>query len=165
MPSSLTVRELFALLEKNVEHARAALGTGHVLVPLEPWVMGEEPTGSVTLTGRGHLVSTHAGKQVPVLLAHCFALRDDDGAFVVGRTSRAEVEVDQPTVSRLHAQISCVRGVYSAMDRGSYNGTLVNHRVIETGEAVTLSDGDVLVFGEAQLVFGALSFIAELIKR
>ncbi|HUB07097.1 MAG TPA: FHA domain-containing protein [Myxococcales bacterium] len=161
--AGLSVQDLFVLLSQSIERAEAALGARHVLVPLEPWVLGDETTDAATATGRGHLVSTRAGKQVPALPARCLALLAE-GRSEVGRTSRAAVDVDQPTVSRLHAEINCVGGVFSLRDRGSYNGTMINHHVLEQGEAQVLRDGDVVTFGEAQLVFGELNFIAGLVR-
>ena len=160
------VHHLFALLKQSPEKARAAIGADHVLVPLEPWVSSddaEEDTGAATLTGMGHLVVTGAGKQVPVLGVVCYPL-GLEGPLTVGRTSSAAVIIDQPTVSRLHAEINCVGGVFSVLDRGSYNGTVVNERVLEQGEALELQNGDVVIFGEAQLVFGDLVHLAKLIE-
>ncbi|MHB8419008.1 MAG: FHA domain-containing protein [Myxococcales bacterium] len=162
--SGPSVQDLFSLFAASADGAESALGVSHVLVPLEPWQIGEDGTGTATATGRGHLVSTRSGKQLPALGAPCILLAGE-GNWPIGRTSRAALEVDQPTVSRQHAEINCVGGVFSVRDLGSYNGTMVNNRVLEEGEARELRDGDVVVFGEAQLVFGHLRFIAGLIKR
>jgi hypothetical protein len=160
----VVVHRLFTMLKQSPEKARAQLGAKHVLVPLEPWVASEdeEETGTVTLTGRGHLVSTGAGKHVPALGTVCYPL-PLTGPVTVGRTSSAALVIDQPTVSRIHAEINCVDGIFSVLDKGSYNGTVLNHRVLEQGEAIELKNGDVVVFGEAQLVFGDLDHLAKLI--
>ncbi len=166
MPSPhVVVHQLFALLKQSPAKARAAIGTDHVLVPLEPWAASEfeEDAGAVTLTGLGHLVATGAGKQVPVLGVACYPL-PAVGPLTVGRTSNAGVIIDQPTVSRVHAEINCVGGVFSVLDKGSYNGTVLNQRVLEQGEAIELRNGDVVIFGEAQLVFGDLEHLAKLIE-
>ena len=138
----------------------------HALIPLEPWVLGgenvEDMTGTVTLTGRGHLVVTAAGRQVPVLRARAYPLASD--ALSVGRTSKADLVIDQPTVSRIHAELTRQGGQYHVADRSSYNGTMVNSRVLDPNEVVPLQDGDVVVFGEAQTVFGGLPHLAQLIK-
>jgi hypothetical protein len=161
----VVVHHLFELLKQSPAKARAAIGTEHVLVPLEPWVASdlEEDTGAVTLTGVGHLVATGAGKQVPVLGVACYPL-PLEGPLTVGRTSTAGVVIDQPTVSRIHAEINCVGGIFSVLDKGSYNGTVLNQRVLEQGEALELQNGDVVTFGEAQLVFGDLVHLAKLIE-
>ena len=166
MAARLNVQDLFALLGKSVEAARRALGAAFVLVPLEPWVSGEitANTGVLTLTGRAQMVQTRAGRQVPVLTAACFPLAGE-GPLLAGRTGRTHLLVDQPTVSRLHAELRGCEGGHSVADRGSYNGTMVNNRVLEQGEVVKLADGDVVVFGEAQLLFASLDQLSELIKR
>ncbi len=165
-PPRVSVHHFFQILIRSVADARAAVGADHALVPLEPWASadGETATVTVTLTGRGHLVSTHAGKQVPVLQAEVFPL-PAGGALLVGRTSRANLVIDQPTISRLHAELQWREGSFCVLDKGSYNGTMVNHRVLEQGESVTLDDGDVVIFGEAQLVFGSLPHLASLVTK
>ncbi len=157
------VHRLFSLLGRSLDDARAAIGADHALVPLEPW---ESPGGvaertNETLTGRGHLVSTHAGRQAPVLMAEVYAVSAGD-SLLLGRSVRANLIIDQPTVSRLHAELSWNQGQLVVADRGSYNGTLVNDHVLEQGESRPLTDGDVLVLGETQLVFGSLSYLAQL---
>ena len=165
-PQPLSVHSLFTLLRQSVDRAQEVLGALYALVPLEPWVLGgenvEDMTGTVTLTGRGHLVVTAAGRQVPVLRARAYPL--DADLLTVGRSSKADLVVDQPTVSRIHAAFTRQGGLYSVADRSSYNGTMVNNRVLDPNETVSLSDGDVVVFGEAQTVFGGLPHLAQLIK-
>ncbi|MHB1846646.1 MAG: FHA domain-containing protein [Deltaproteobacteria bacterium] len=160
------MNQLFALLGSSPAKARDAIHADYVLVPLEPWVSGEQTanTGVMTLTGRAQMVQTRAGRQVPVLQSACFPL-EGPGPILAGRTGKANLLIDQPTVSRLHAEFRAHGSGYSVVDRGSYNGTMVNNRVLEQGEVVPLQDGDVVVLGEAQLAFGSLEKLAELIKR
>jgi pSer/pThr/pTyr-binding forkhead associated (FHA) protein len=163
--SPLPVHTLFTLLRESLDKAGEALGATHALVPLEPWLMDpegvEDMTGTVTLTGRGHLVATAAGRQVPVLRAQAYPLRG--ASLSIGRTSKADLVIDQPTVSRIHAEILLRDDGYCVSDRGSYNGTMLNNRVLDPNEVAALSDGDVVVFGEAQTVFGSLPHLAALI--
>jgi hypothetical protein len=167
-PTRLSVESLFTLLRRSVEDARKLLGTEHVLIPLEPWVTSPVERerlrdNTVTLTRRGHLMMTSAGRQVPVLQAACYPLRGD-GTLLVGRTAKAAVLVEQPTVSRHHADFTLLQGAVSLSDRGSYNGTMINDRVLDQGEAVELKAGDLVVFGEAQLMYGSLEHLAELLR-
>lgn len=165
-PSPLSVHSLFTLLRQSIPAAQEALGAMYALIPLEPWALAgdeiEEMTGTVTLTGRGHLVVTAAGRQVPVLRARAYPLGSSNVS--IGRTSKADLVIDQPTVSRIHAEISLQSGGYQVADRSSYNGTMVNNRVLDPNEVVPLQDGDVVVFGEAQTMFGGLPHLAQLIK-
>ena len=75
-----------------------------------------------------------------------FALRDD--VTTVGRGGGVDISLDDPSVSRLHAE-SIRRGDhFSVADLGlSINGTRVNGRPV--GRRV-LADGDVLSFGVAR---------------
>jgi pSer/pThr/pTyr-binding forkhead associated (FHA) protein len=164
LPSKLSVNALFNLLKQSVPAAREALGADHALVPLEPWATSRESEAmNATQTGRAHLVITSAGRQVPVLRAVVYPLAPEP-LLAVGRTSKSRLVIDQPTVSRSHADIVHASGSFEVVDKGSYNGTMVNDRVLEPNEKVTLRDGDVVVFGEAQMVFGSLSHLAQLIR-
>jgi hypothetical protein len=75
----------------------------------------------------------------------------------IGRRSRSrklEPEIDltgpptDPGISHLHAAfVAAADGTWSVLDRGSANGTQVNGREIEVGEAVELHDGDRVCIG------------------
>jgi pSer/pThr/pTyr-binding forkhead associated (FHA) protein len=163
-PRPLSVNALFNLLKQSVASAQEALGATHALVPLEPWATTREAElMSATQTGRAHLVITAAGRQIPVLRAAVCPL-EALPSLAVGRTSKSALVIDQPTVSRTHADIVHAGGTFQIVDKGSYNGTMVNDRVLEPNEKVPLRDGDVVVFGEAQMVFGSLEHLALLIR-
>jgi two-component system cell cycle response regulator len=66
------------------------------------------------------------------------------GNTVLGRSSRAEVTVADERISRFHARITSVAGLYTVMDLRSKNGTFVNGRRVE---ASPLADGDLLQLG------------------
>ncbi len=68
----------------------------------------------------------------------------------IGRGRGNDIILDDPRVSRHHAQIRWRRGRYVVFDLDSANGTFVNDRPIE--EAM-LSDGDRVSFGGVELVF------------
>jgi pSer/pThr/pTyr-binding forkhead associated (FHA) protein len=165
LPGKLSVNALFNLLKQSVSAAREALGADHALVPLEPWATSRdlELMMNATQTGRAQLVITSAGRQIPVLRAAVYPLGSQP-VLAVGRTSKSSLIIDQPTVSRSHADIVHEGEKFEVVDKGSYNGTMINDRVLEPNEKVPLRDGDVIVFGEAQMVFGSLSHLAQLIR-
>jgi len=73
-------------------------------------------------------------------------LRDD--VTTIGRGLRVDVRLDDPSVSRLHAEIVRRGPYYYLADLGlSRNGTRVNGRPIARR---VLEDGDVLTFGSAR---------------
>jgi hypothetical protein len=74
----------------------------------------------------------------------------DQGVIVIGRSSGCDVVVDDPNVSRRHAEIRRLGEGYSLVDLGSTNGTEVNgQRVGET----SLMNGDVIGVGTTRLTF------------
>jgi hypothetical protein len=74
----------------------------------------------------------------------------DQGVTVIGRSSGCDVVVDDPNVSRRHAEIRRLGEGYSLVDLGSTNGTEVNgQRVGET----SLMNGDVIGVGTTRLTF------------
>ena len=55
----------------------------------------------------------------------------DDGAeLVIGRSSAATIQVDDPKVSREHARIVRRDGALQLVDLGSRNGTRVNGKTV-----------------------------------
>jgi len=71
-----------------------------------------------------------------------------DGVTTIGRGLRVDVRLDDPSVSRLHAEIVRRGPYYYVADLGlSRNGTRVNGRPIARR---VLDDGDVLTFGSAR---------------
>ena len=74
----------------------------------------------------------------------------DKSVTVIGRSSGCDVVVDDPNVSRRHAEIRRLGEGYSLVDLGSTNGTEVNgQRVGET----SLMNGDVIGVGTTRLTF------------
>jgi pSer/pThr/pTyr-binding forkhead associated (FHA) protein len=103
------------------------------------------PTNS---TGKGKLIITtgpQEGQIIPLLLKR----------ITVGRaTSKAswEVALQDPAVSRPHAQLEYTDNVWLVRDMGSANGTLVNGTpVSEKGRH--LRDGDIIAFGATLVLF------------
>lgn len=74
-----------------------------------------------------------------------------EGRLSVGKSSGADLLINDPAVSRFHAAIERVGAVWCIRDLGSTNGTLVNGRRI-LGERA-LRDGDEIVLGRTRLVY------------
>ncbi len=82
----------------------------------------------------------HAGR------THAFAAE----RLVIGADARADLVIDDPTLSKFHCELRIVDGVTYVRDLGSRNGTLVDHvPVIEA----PLRDGALLQLGRTQLRF------------
>ena len=70
----------------------------------------------------------------------------------VGRDPKADIFLNDMTVSRLHAVLSMAGDTVHVKDSGSLNGTFVNGDYIDEA---SLSDGDVVQIGTFQMVFHA----------
>ena len=69
----------------------------------------------------------------------------------IGRSPTNQLVLDDPLVSRVHAQLRAIDGAFMIIDLDSTCGTLVN------GEAVTqipLRAGDTIVLGNSTLIYG-----------
>jgi transcriptional regulator of acetoin/glycerol metabolism len=80
----------------------------------------------------------------------------EPGERTVGRASGADIVLDDPRVSRLHAKLGRTGGTLVLEDLGSLNGTMHNGHPLR-GCATTLAVGDVVVLGYHQLIVGARS--------
>ncbi|WP_053227379.1 FHA domain-containing protein [Solirubrobacter soli] len=82
------------------------------------------------------------------------ALRPESAPLLMGRAPGADIVLDDPTVSHVHAQLSCEgRGWVLADDGRSRNGCFVNGQRVR--EPRPLRDGDRVRLGNAELVFRA----------
>jgi hypothetical protein len=156
---------LFELLRTSRERAETEVGSPSLLVPLEPWSFAEgeaPPIERATVSGRSQLLRTTSGRQEPAIAARSLPLLPGQPKLL-GRAGTLELIVNQPTVSRLHAEIVDAEDRFAIRDRGSHNGTLVNDRVLGPDDVHTLEDGDVIVLGDAQLLYASLEHLAELL--
>ena len=74
----------------------------------------------------------------------------DEDKVTVGRDSRADILLDDSTVSRSHAVFIRTNGVFTVVDSGSLNGTYVNRQRVERAQ---LKNGDEIMIGKFRLVF------------
>lgn len=73
---------------------------------------------------------------------------------VLGRSSEADILVDDTGVSRKHLEVRTSNGVSRAVDLGSTNGSFVNGQKIQ-GETV-LTDGSIITMGRTRITFRLL---------
>jgi Protein of unknown function (DUF3662)/FHA domain len=75
-------------------------------------------------------------------------------SIVLGRSSEADILVDDTGVSRRHLEIRTDSGVTTAVDLGSTNGSYVNgHKVAGSTE---LTDGSTITMGRTKIIFRLL---------
>lgn len=74
--------------------------------------------------------------------------------YCLGRQPTADIILDHPSASRLHAVIQHgSNGIVKIMDMGSTHGTFLNKLKIESNKFVDLRIGDVIKFGESTRLF------------
>ena len=75
-------------------------------------------------------------------------------SIVLGRSSGADILVDDTGVSRRHLEIRTTNGTTEAVDLGSTNGSYVNgHKVVGS---VDLTDGSTITMGRTKIIFRLL---------
>lgn len=77
-----------------------------------------------------------------------FVLAGND--VIIGSDEACDLRIDDPTVSRIHAGLSCRYGKFMLEDLGSTNGTRVNHEKVDQR---VLVQGDIIMLGNVELIF------------
>jgi diguanylate cyclase (GGDEF)-like protein len=75
--------------------------------------------------------------------------RLDEGETVVGRSHRADIRIDDDSISRMHAKLALSGNAVTIEDLNSSNGTLVNGKPITKNP---LRDGDKIRLGETTIL-------------
>ena len=74
----------------------------------------------------------------------------DEDEISVGRDPRADILLDDSTVSRAHAVFRRTGSTFMVIDSGSLNGTYVNRQRVDQS---ALKNGDEIMIGKFRLVF------------
>jgi len=74
-----------------------------------------------------------------------------EGKFVIGRAASCQLSLDDPLVSRHHAQLTVEGDLVTVEDLGSRNGVKVNGELI--GSRYTVQDKDQLLIGGQELKY------------
>ncbi len=76
-----------------------------------------------------------------------------DGSVLIGRTGDADLRIDDPSVSRRHAQLLISKGPrVEVEDLGSQNGTSVAGRKLPAGERAEVFPGEAIDVGSVTLI-------------
>ena len=103
-----------------------------------------QPTESVSLEELG------VDKQVAVVSWDGHRRVLEKRRSVLGRSRDADVQIEDPNVSRRHVEIVQEGSVYWVVDLGSTNGTEVNGRRVQRAQ---LDDGSTFTIGETTVTF------------
>lgn len=96
---------------------------------------GSENTASVMVYREGQLLEQKEAQGFP---------------FVIGRSNANDLVIIDKEVSRRHALIDCIGGIYVVEDLNSKNGILVNQK---RRARALLRSGDIISFGQVDVVF------------
>ena len=75
-------------------------------------------------------------------------------SIVLGRSSEADIHIEDTGVSRRHLEIRTAKGVTSAVDLGSTNGSYVNGQKVSG--STELTDGSTITMGRTKIIFRLL---------
>jgi pSer/pThr/pTyr-binding forkhead associated (FHA) protein len=70
---------------------------------------------------------------------------------VIGRSRQCDVVIDDPNISRRHAEVRPQGGAWVLRDLGSTNGSVLNGRRIEEPEVI--ESGDEIEIGTSLITF------------
>lgn len=79
--------------------------------------------------------------------------------ITIGRDMDADLCIDNPGISRIHATVSFRDGYFSLLDHGSSNGTYINGERVEES---TLNDGDQIQIGKYHVIFSMMGQVPSL---
>jgi hypothetical protein len=74
------------------------------------------------------------------------------GGATLGRSRDADIVVDDPNVSRVHAEVRPSGGAWIVRDLGSTNGVKVNGRRLDPSRPQSLRGGDVIELGTSRAI-------------
>ena len=85
----------------------------------------------------------------------------------VGRTETADIVIDDPAISSVHAHFSVDydEHLVSVEDLGSSNGTFLNRMPLQPHEPASLRAGDCLRFGQSVFYFVTKSMLESILGR
>jgi hypothetical protein len=75
-------------------------------------------------------------------------------SIILGRSSEADIHIEDTGVSRRHLEIRTANGVTNAVDLGSTNGSYVNGQRVSG--STELSDGSTITMGRTKIIFRLL---------
>jgi predicted component of type VI protein secretion system len=123
----------------DVEPA-AALGATKIFRPSDTEAVSAEDAEQLGLAHQPAVLVVN-GKRHPL---------PADGTVVIGRSRDADITVEDPNISRRHAEIRRDDGAFWIVDLGSTNGIEVNGRRVDRAK---LSHSDTVVLGRTDVVF------------
>jgi hypothetical protein len=124
--------------------------------PDEPEPVPEESGRTMVYSSAGRVAGpleerAHAQHRSALLISNGRRLVVGPAGATVGRSRRCDVMLDDPNVSRTHAEIRPRGGSWVLTDLGSTNGSRLNGRKLDGSEV--LKPGDEIELGTSRLTF------------
>jgi hypothetical protein len=141
---------------QNPEAANYCARCGALILPEQPGSQTTMSFAASELDAEGQGPLADVATDAPALVIRSGAGRAGEhfvllgGRTTIGRSTTADILLDDVTVSRDHARIERRPDGLYIEDAGSLNGTYVNRRRIESHR---LGDGDELQIGKFKLTF------------
>jgi hypothetical protein len=134
-------REGFALLSTPVVEFETdeRLGLGEFGIETRNVSSAPESAGLRQRAGRALLL--HEGRRLVIA----------PGGATIGRSRQCDITLDDPNISREHAEVRPSNGAWFVRDLGSTNGTALNGRRVNGSEQV--NPGDTIEIGTSVITF------------
>lgn len=120
--------------------------------------MGQQGTGGAYTNGKTVYVGREEAAEDHSLIGRH---RGRDREYPIGRypwiigkeKEHVNMEIKEPSVSRIHARITCDEGNFFLEDLASTNGTYLNDLPLAPHEKIRIKRGDIILFGRSEFVF------------
>ena len=132
-------------------------------VSIEPFVLrfeltaGQEPTATAPQPAPQPVLTEGPAGALLEVISSLHGMRPryplTEAGLTLGRSEQRDIVVPDPSASRLHCEIVCIRGDFYARDTGAANGLFVNEQRIREKHLV---DGDVIRIGSTEFRFTAM---------
>ena len=99
--------------------------------------------------GLGYLKLINLRSDLTCKVIESYPLHEDN---IVGRSRKCDIHINDPYLSKEHAEIYMEKGKYYIQDLGSTNGTYVNKNKLSS-QPVKLKDNDKIIFGDIRFIF------------
>ncbi len=99
--------------------------------------------------GYGYLKLINLRKELPYRVFESYSVRE---CATIGRSKKCDIYINNPYLSKVHAQITFEEGRFYITDMESTNGTYLNGNKLGT-HPVRLRDNDKITFGDLSFLF------------
>ena len=140
----------FGIATRMVQPRRAKRAEGEPEEQVEPGATMIYKPKPMPRGGRGRPPTLGVEREVAMLSWDGHTLRVDKRRVVLGRSRECDIQVEDPNVSRRHAELRQEGSTYWIVDLDSTNGIEVNGR---RAQRAKLESGDTFTVGSTEITF------------